>query len=706
VFLAVWFSGRIRDWSVMTDELQYAKLAVSIGETHSPLPMLHGTSVSIANQLYPLLLAPLYGSLSSPDAFRAAHLLNAGVMASAVFPVYLLARELLCRAWSLGVAVLAVVTPWLVLTGFVMSEVVAYPVFAWAMLAVHRTIAVPTARRDLLAALAVAVAIVARTQFAALGVVLPLGILGHELGSAVASPGASRRRALASAVRTAARGHGTLWGVYAASGALAGIVTVVGYRLFGAYNTAVESGSLLPPAVWVSAVRHLDVVGIGCGLAPLVLGGGWILAAIVRPQSPERHAFATLAGLTIVLLAVETASFDIRFGGPDVMRDRYLFYAVPLLLVGSAAALTEARRGPVAIGAAAATSLVAATVAGLPFPTFPGVSVDTPVSVFNETLIEQSAALGTGTFVAFVVLLVGVVLVLSLLVAPRIPAALALFVIVLAFSGHVLRTEVNRILEGTSLSDRPLAGPPGVVLDWVDSVVAEGQQVAIAPFPVSTAWGSSAIHWWNVEFWNRTITRSYVAQDGNFTYTPFPDRVLRIDRVTGDVARTADAPRYVVVVPDDPRFGLAGRVHATNVGLVVLAVDRPYRAAWSSRGLRADGWTDPDEPASIRVYPRPGVGPRLERLHVWLRAPGPAGARYTVSSGPTTRTATISAGASSEETVLVCVAPHSPADVTVTTATSARIESAPLTPEVGAMRRVGVRLGPIRVEPTGRPCTA
>jgi hypothetical protein len=121
-FLAVWFSGRIRDWSVMTDELQYVKLALAVAETGSPLPSLHDTSVSIANQLYPLLLAPVYGSLSSPDAFRAAHVLNAFLMTSAVFPAYLLGRELLTRAWSFAVAVLVVAVPWIVLTGFVMSE--------------------------------------------------------------------------------------------------------------------------------------------------------------------------------------------------------------------------------------------------------------------------------------------------------------------------------------------------------------------------------------------------------------------------------------------------------------------------------------------------------------------------------------------------------------------------------------------------------
>ena len=102
--LAIWFSGRIRDWSVMTDELLYAKLATSIADTGSPLPRVHGTSIEVYNQLYPLLIAPLYGALSPPEAFRAAHVLNAVVMASAVFPVYLLGRQVLPRAWAVAVA--------------------------------------------------------------------------------------------------------------------------------------------------------------------------------------------------------------------------------------------------------------------------------------------------------------------------------------------------------------------------------------------------------------------------------------------------------------------------------------------------------------------------------------------------------------------------------------------------------------------------
>src|SRR5436190_19368114 len=68
---------RVRDWVVMTDELQYAKLATHIGQTLSPIPTLRGVHVSSYAQVYPLLLAPFYGTLSAPGAFRVAHLVNA-----------------------------------------------------------------------------------------------------------------------------------------------------------------------------------------------------------------------------------------------------------------------------------------------------------------------------------------------------------------------------------------------------------------------------------------------------------------------------------------------------------------------------------------------------------------------------------------------------------------------------------------------------
>ncbi|MGH3134625.1 MAG: hypothetical protein ACRDNY_12960 [Gaiellaceae bacterium] len=703
--LAIWFSGRIRDWSVMTDELLYAKLATEIAETGSPLPRVHDESISVFNQLYPLLLAPLYGVLSPPEAFRAAHVQNAVVMASAVFPAYLLGRQVLSRAWSLAAATLSILVPWMVLTGFLMTEVAAYPAFLWAMLGLHLAIAEPSPRRDLLAVGALGLAVLARTQFAALVVVLGLAIAGHELGRVLLAPGQkSIGRKLGTTAREILRRHRLLAVLYAVGGVVAATLAVVDSAgsLLGVYAVTVEEGSLLPSGVWSSAARHVDAVAIGCGLVPFVLGGGWMLTAIVRPRSAREHAFASLTLVTVVALTIEAASFGVRFG-TDTIRDRYLFYVVPLLLIGSAVALSHASRRQVAIGAALVTLFFAATASQLPFTTFASVWVDSPASVLNDLLIEQSGALGTGTFVALLGLLLGLVLVLGVLLAPRGPLATVVVAALVLFSTLTLRSEVDRMVTSNGLSGRPLAGPPGLVLDWVDTVVPKGAQAALVAFPVSTAWDTTAIRWWDVEFWNRRVTHAFVAVDGNFHYTPFPHRELELDWSTGEVAGTTAAPEFVVSAPGDSRFQLAGRARARNLGFVVRAVERPYRSVWMSRGLQTDGWTTPGRPATIRVYGRRFGRTQLMRVRVTLRAPSVASASYRISTGSEAFGGVVSPATQTSEDVVVCVS-GSASDIEITSSSDVPMEGVQLGPDVRDTRRVGVGIGPISVRMVGVGC--
>src|SRR5262249_7009756 len=84
-------SSRVRDWVVMTDELQYAKLATHIGQTLSPVPTLRGQHVSIYSMLYPALISPFYGLLSAPHAFPAPPVANGFPSASASIPPHRLA---------------------------------------------------------------------------------------------------------------------------------------------------------------------------------------------------------------------------------------------------------------------------------------------------------------------------------------------------------------------------------------------------------------------------------------------------------------------------------------------------------------------------------------------------------------------------------------------------------------------------------------
>jgi hypothetical protein len=48
---------RVRNWFVMTDELYYERRAISVAQTGSLLPRLHGEVISNVNQLYPVLSA-------------------------------------------------------------------------------------------------------------------------------------------------------------------------------------------------------------------------------------------------------------------------------------------------------------------------------------------------------------------------------------------------------------------------------------------------------------------------------------------------------------------------------------------------------------------------------------------------------------------------------------------------------------------------
>jgi hypothetical protein len=282
--------------------------------------------------------------------------------------------------------------------------------------------------------------------------------------------------------------------------------------------------------------------------------------------------------------------------------------------------------------------------------------------------------------------------------------ALLVFAAVLIFSILTLRSEIDRVVAGTGLSGRPLAGSPGTVLDWVDSVLPPDAEAAIIPFPVSSAWDTTAIRWWDVEFWNRSVTETYVAADGNFTYTPYRSRTLEIDWATGEVGDTSDAPPFVVAAPGDSRFLLAGSQHAANVGLVVRAVDRPYRALWASRGLRTDGWTSPGRPATIRIYASNRDRPELVDVQVSVRGPSTDAARYRISAPEVVRAGALAADGFGAQTLSVCVPAGSAADITLLSTTGVPIEGPPLSPGTRHPRLVGVALDAVSIEPTGRAC--
>ena len=488
---------RVSDWAVMTDELLYERLALSFVDG-AFLPTLHGEHVDVYGVLYPFLLMPVFAVVDLPDAIRAVHGLNGVLFASAAIPTWLLARELaLSRLAALGSALFAVALPWSVIGGFVMTESAAYPAALWALLAIHRAVVLPSPRRDLVALGAILVATLARPQLAALGVVLVAAAAVHE---------ARLRRW---------RAHAVAFGVAALA---VPVLLLGGAGLLGSYSPAIE-GDVLSVDAFRSALVHVNVTAVALGIVPLILGGGWAIAALVRPPAdPERSAFAGLVVATVTVLAVESGSVVVRFGlGLDV-KDRYLFYVAPILFLATACALEDPR--PRIAGVLGLTALFVLTVGLEDFEPVFGVNVDSPASSTHEALTSfgNDVGLEPAELLAIVGRLLGLALVFALRRLPRRQLAATVLVALVAFVFAETAYTWNRLLESSGPSGRQLAAAQADQLSWIDNAVEDGS-VAMFAYSFGQDWYPSAVAFWDVEFWNARVDRAY-RLDGYFTYTP------------------------------------------------------------------------------------------------------------------------------------------------------------------------------------------
>ena len=227
---------RVADWFVMTDELLYERLAISVYRLGSLVPHVHGQVVPNLNQLYPVLLAVPFRNDSVRQSLHDAHVLNAILMTSASVPAYVLARRVTTSWWAPWiVATLTVTLPWIALASFLLTEVVAYPVFLWAIVICQQTLVRPSARNDVVALGGLALAIVARTQFVVFVAALLLAIVGLALTTSDAG-------ARLAGLRAAARAHVVLLGGYAVAAVVALVLLLAGHSPLGSYSqTATET---------------------------------------------------------------------------------------------------------------------------------------------------------------------------------------------------------------------------------------------------------------------------------------------------------------------------------------------------------------------------------------------------------------------------------------------------------------------------------
>jgi hypothetical protein len=632
---------RVVDWYVMTDELLYERLAISTASTGSPLPHVHHELISNVNQLYPLLLAPLFHHALVPTALTYAHALNAVVMSSAAVPAFLLTRRVTGdRRLALVVAVLSVCIPWIVLSSFLMTEVVAYPVFVWAMLALYEATVRPSRLTDLLLLLALGVAIFARTQFAALLIVVPVAVF-------------SRRELI--------RKHRVLAVAYAGLAIAAVILLAVGRLsdVFGTYSVTAE-GNLIPHGFARSLLEHIGPIGLGMGIVPFVLGLAWLLGSIGRARTDERHAFAVIALTTFVVLLFEVTSYDLRFG-QGRLHDRYLFYVVPLFLIAFVLFIQEAE--PRLLAVAISGGLLAAAFLFFPVRRYDKLNVDSPIAALNGALLD----LGGSKRGAQLLLCFGAIAATSLFLLPRRRRLLAAVVVAgaLAIPAQAALA-FTQLLTVDGTSGRPITTDQSVVFDWIDRTVGTDADVTMVPYPFlyGTYWENVG-YWWNVEFWNASVSRAAIYEDA-FTGTPetFPTISLAFDPTNGKANESPS--KYVLQAVAATRFHITGKALGDDRGVVLSEPEQPWRADWMTFDLYRDGWTIPKIVGKIRVFATPGqTAP--ERRFVTISVRGPEGQpprSFSVSSNTTDWTGTATETPVSNQ-VDVCVPPNGFADLAI-----------------------------------------
>ena len=686
--LAIWlavsawlaaFTGRVTDWYLMTDELLYERLAISIAHGLSPLPRVHGEAIASLNQLYPLVIAPVFANGLVPDAVQHAHVLNAFVMASACIPALLLARRVTeSQRIAILVAVLTVSVPWILYASFLLTEVVAYPVFLWAILAVQHATATPRLRNDLLALATVGLAILGRTQFTILLAVLPAAIVLHQLAFA---GGESHRDRLSLAARRAVSQHRALATLYATVVVAAVALAVTGRLsdVLGTYSSTVE-GDVVPSGIGRSFLEHTATLAVGLGILPFLLGVAWLLGTLVKPRGREQHAFASVGTLALVGLMLEVTVYDLRFAEGFVY-DRYLFYLGPIVLVGFGGLLAEGRRPRLSL--LWPTAAVLAGLVLMPVRFLVNVSLDTPVATINDPLhgLAGSTAGVRAILVAATVLAVALV-VWAFQRAGQRPLALALAALALTVSVVETGYAFFRLVDAGGMSSRRLIDPPHDELAQLDRALGTAADVTMIPSPrVRPLYDETVQLWWDIEFWNMSVRHAAVL-DGTYTWTPstFATVPLRFDRETGTAG--ASPSEYVVSNELDARFRLAGRIVTLDRNVALIRTERPWRADWLSLGLSGDGWSTPGVPAAIRVFATPGERGPVERfVTIELRAPGGIEGRpLRLVSNLATRQETAGSEATSIGPLSLCVPPGGFADL--------RIESPEHSPSRGDPREL------------------
>lgn len=291
------------------DEYAYAALARGIARHGAPV--VRGSRSSFPALLEPVSTAPVWLLVGGETAVHAIQSLHALEMSLGALPVYLIAARVgLSQRASLLCAALAVLSPELFWSSFLLADPLSYPLALTAVWAAVRALDDQSRGSQALFLLFALLAMLTRTQF----VVLPLTYLA---AATVTEQGS---------IRLALRRNRLLAGSGAAALGLTAVVAATGG--LGPYSAWLLHPPVYPAAFATSALLDTATVALAAGF---VLAPGAVLGLDLALSSPRGRAELGFGafGLFTACSLIALASFNPH---PRVM-ERYLIILAPLVPV-------------------------------------------------------------------------------------------------------------------------------------------------------------------------------------------------------------------------------------------------------------------------------------------------------------------------------------------------------------------------------------
>jgi Dolichyl-phosphate-mannose-protein mannosyltransferase len=563
----LWLAGRrLTGLWIMPDEAVYAERAIALWR-HGRLAILHGDGAGYGF-LYPVLAGAPLSSGRLATGYASLKLLQALAMSLVAVPVFFYGRRIMRPGYALLAAALALASPLTLYAGFVMTEVLIYPIGAFALLAIARAVETATLQHQAIAVAAIAAALLTRVQSIVLVAVFATAIVVDWLLS-------RERRPL--------RAFWPVWSLLL----LGGLVIVATPGLFGAYAGTLRGHYPLRSALALVG-EHFSYIVFSTAVAPAV-ALALLLVSVARgvERQPAVRAVVSVASCATILVVLQVGFFAARYAPHLLGRDLALL--PPLLFTVFALWLDRGAPRP----RAALFFVVLSTLALLLLsPWNDLVNVGALPDTFD---IEILYHLGSDHAAAVVAAVSLAILTAVVLLRGRLLPVLPLTMLVLLIGSSAVAS--NDLARRVNYDQRNLVGVPP---DWIARVTHA---------PTAYLYDDEA-YWngvWQARFWNRNIS-DVVAIAPARVPGPMSQRVIH---VPADGRLPIDE-RYVVA--SDPHsfagtpVGHLAQSGLDTAGLTLWQLSGPARLTTIERGIRPNG--DMVEPGFVRAYDC--AGGRLE----------------------------------------------------------------------------------------------